>query len=174
MNNDNGEPNSSFAGILMRSFCIILAFFFYQTAYSQQRASFTHITTGDGTGLASNVVNSIYQDQKGFIWVGTANGLQRFDGSKFVSFHVAKPGEDEMPQAPISQIIAADSGRLMLVMASLRTFGIFDPATFSYKRIPLKPTKRIPAKSTFWMWKTSGGQIFLTASGYGILGYDKK
>ncbi|MFT3908509.1 MAG: two-component regulator propeller domain-containing protein [Ferruginibacter sp.] len=158
----------------MRSIFIILVFFFYNAAFSQQNAAFTHITTDDGTGLASNVVYSLYQDHKGFMWVGTANGLQRFDGSKFVSFRITKPGSEELPQAAISQIIPADSGRLMLVMATMRTFGIFDPSTFSYKKIPLKPSRPIPARAMFWMWRSSGGQIFINVSGYGILGYDKR
>ena len=157
----------------MRSILIILGFFFYNAAHSQQSAAFTRITTEDGIGLASNVVYSIYQDNKGFIWVGTANGLQRFDGSKFVGFNIAKPGNEALPQAAVSQIIPADSGHLMLVMATTRAFGIFDPSTFRYKKIPLKTAKPIPARSQFWMWKTSGGQIFVTISGYGIVGYDK-
>src|ERR1035437_6637309 len=31
-------------------------------------------------GLPSNSANCIYQDKKGFIWIGTNNGLARYDG----------------------------------------------------------------------------------------------
>ncbi len=31
-------------------------------------------------GLPSNSVNCVYQDRKGFIWLGTNNGLVRYDG----------------------------------------------------------------------------------------------
>ena len=34
-------------------------------------------------GLASNMVYAITEDQDGYIWIGTANGLNRFDGSIF-------------------------------------------------------------------------------------------
>jgi len=37
-------------------------------------------------GLASNEVNCILQDSKGFMWFGTNNGLSRFDGYKFKNF----------------------------------------------------------------------------------------
>jgi ligand-binding sensor domain-containing protein len=34
-------------------------------------------------GLSQSVVNCIFQDSKGFMWVGTQNGLNRFDGYSF-------------------------------------------------------------------------------------------
>ncbi|MBE9461578.1 two-component regulator propeller domain-containing protein [Dyadobacter subterraneus] len=37
-------------------------------------------------GLSSNNVNCIFQDKKGFIWLGTRNGLNRYDGSKVITF----------------------------------------------------------------------------------------
>lgn len=37
-------------------------------------------------GLSSNTVYDILQDSKGFVWIGTENGLNRFDGYRFVSF----------------------------------------------------------------------------------------
>jgi ligand-binding sensor domain-containing protein len=46
--------------------------------------SFRHITQADG--LLHNEVLSIAQDSKGFIWTATANGLQRFDGSRFTHY----------------------------------------------------------------------------------------
>ena len=37
-------------------------------------------------GLNSNLINSLAQDDKGFIWVGTDAGLYRFDGGTFQPF----------------------------------------------------------------------------------------
>lgn len=44
----------------------------------------THITTDDG--VANNSIRSVYQDSKGFIWMGTLNGLSRYDGNTFVTY----------------------------------------------------------------------------------------
>lgn len=44
----------------------------------------THMTTGNG--IANNSIRYIYQDSKGFIWMGTLNGLSRYDGNSFVTF----------------------------------------------------------------------------------------
>ncbi len=37
-------------------------------------------------GLASDRVNCIAQDSRGFLWIGTSEGLSRFDGSAFTNY----------------------------------------------------------------------------------------
>jgi len=49
-----------------------------------QQLHFTHI--GTANGLSDLDVNTILQDKRGFIWVGTADGLNRYDGYKFKTF----------------------------------------------------------------------------------------
>ncbi|MBL0333865.1 MAG: histidine kinase [Chitinophagaceae bacterium] len=53
------------------------------SAYTQQHLSyyFRRITHADG--LLHNQVFGITQDKKGFLWIATTNGLQRYDGSRF-------------------------------------------------------------------------------------------
>lgn len=46
---------------------------------------FDHITTKDG--LSNNFVNTIVKDRKGFLWIGTSDGLNRYDGKNFISFY---------------------------------------------------------------------------------------
>ena len=46
-----------------------------------------HLGTEDG--LSHQTANAIYQDEFGFIWIGTMDGLNRFDGHKTKVF---KPG----------------------------------------------------------------------------------
>ncbi|WP_321478712.1 two-component regulator propeller domain-containing protein [uncultured Bacteroides sp.] len=43
------------------------------------------ITIADG--LPNNSVRSFFQDSKGFMWLGTLNGLSRYDGNSFLSFY---------------------------------------------------------------------------------------
>ncbi len=38
-------------------------------------------------GLSNNSVRYIYQDSKGFMWMGTLNGLSRYDGNTFRNFY---------------------------------------------------------------------------------------
>ncbi len=158
----------------MRGLYIILLTLLSYAASAQQGFAFTHITTDDGMGLASNQVSSLYQDEKGFIWVGTANGLQRFDGSKFIHFSTRKAGSHELPHTSISQILPGDSGTIILSMATQREFGIFNPSTFVYTPIPLKTASALPPRAEFWLWKNSIGDLYCNVLRYGILKYNKK
>lgn len=50
----------------------------------QFRASLLHFSTEDG--LASNAISNITQDDYGYIWIATWNGLSRFDGYNFYNY----------------------------------------------------------------------------------------
>jgi len=43
--------------------------------------TFTHFT--EAQGLPSLHINAIFQDHLGYIWIGTLNGLARYDGYEF-------------------------------------------------------------------------------------------
>jgi ligand-binding sensor domain-containing protein len=40
----------------------------------------------ENQGLSSNRVQALAQDERGFLWIGTNEGLNRFDGSDFVHY----------------------------------------------------------------------------------------
>ncbi|GAB4019913.1 two-component regulator propeller domain-containing protein [Spirosoma koreense] len=73
-------------------------------AYGQ--VAFEHLTTADG--LSQSTVWNIVQDKKGFIWMATSDGLNRYDGYSFTVFR-NQPGQPA--SLPISNIAAvyADS-----------------------------------------------------------------
>ena len=50
---------------------------------------FTHLTLDDG--LSHNHIKAIVQDSYGFIWIGTKNGLNRYDGSSIRIFQCFDP-----------------------------------------------------------------------------------
>jgi ligand-binding sensor domain-containing protein/putative methionine-R-sulfoxide reductase with GAF domain len=50
-----------------------------------QSFQFKSFTTKEG--LSSNTPNAIIKDNEGFIWIGTQNGLNRFDGNTFDNFY---------------------------------------------------------------------------------------
>ena len=65
-------------------------------------------------GLSQSQVNCIYQDQEGFIWVGTYQGLNRHDGYEFQKF-VADPSDPySLVNEDIQGIIEGEDGTLWI------------------------------------------------------------
>ncbi|WP_111708312.1 two-component regulator propeller domain-containing protein [Lutibacter citreus] len=60
---------------------IIIYLLFISVCAAQGIITFDHLSTKNG--LSQNDVNSIYQDKEGFMWFGTHDGLNRYDGYKF-------------------------------------------------------------------------------------------
>lgn len=52
----------------------------------QQNFIFSHLDSGNG--LSENTAKSITQDSWGFIWIGTKNGLNRYDGNSIKHYNV--------------------------------------------------------------------------------------
>lgn len=57
-------------------------------AYATIEVRSKRLTTADG--LADNSIRYMYQDSKGFIWMATLNGLNRYDGNSFITFRPQK------------------------------------------------------------------------------------
>ncbi|MHA1988904.1 MAG: ligand-binding sensor domain-containing protein [Promethearchaeota archaeon] len=45
---------------------------------------FERINTSNG--LSNNIVRRIFQDSKGYLWIGTADGLNKYDGYNFITY----------------------------------------------------------------------------------------
>lgn len=61
---------------------------------------FNHYQVSDG--LSNNIINCIHQDRHGFMWFGTRDGLNRFDG---YSFRVFRNNPDEFQSIGSSYIV---------------------------------------------------------------------
>jgi ligand-binding sensor domain-containing protein len=72
-----------FSTLLIRSLFLLLTSIFTVSA-QPKHLQFKHMTTDDG--LSSSSVISVLQDHKGFMWFGTYDGLNRYDGFDFVVY----------------------------------------------------------------------------------------
>jgi ligand-binding sensor domain-containing protein/serine phosphatase RsbU (regulator of sigma subunit) len=65
-------------------FLIFLSLIFVQLFSIAQELKFIHINSDNG--LSMSVVNCIHQDNAGYIWLGTEDGLNRYDGRSITVF----------------------------------------------------------------------------------------
>jgi len=144
---------------------IFLFLVFSQILEANTTRFFNRITTNDG--LASNNVHAIWQDKKGYLWVGSSNGLQRFDGRYFLYFGIKKPAE--LPARPVRQIMEDREGNMWLNYGD--EFGIYNPADLSFKSIPYENQEDKYRSKRLWI--DSKGNVFIIMDRNRILYYDK-
>ncbi len=97
----------------MRNILAVTCFLFLlQLAYSQSYIpTVTQFNTKDG--LSNDKVYAIHKDIRGFIWIGTEEGLNRFDGKDFRVF--TPENLEGMTIRTINEIIEDDEGNLWLI-----------------------------------------------------------
>ncbi len=96
-------------------------------------ASFLLYTTDQG--LSNDNITSFAKDKLGYLWVGTVNGLNRFDGRNFKIFRHDPDNENSIPNNLILGITVAPDGWLWIST----DFGLckLDPFWLEIERIPI-------------------------------------
>lgn len=61
-------------------------------------------------GLPDNTVEAIVQDSKGYIWLGTTNGLCRYDGVAFTTFRHDPDNENSLSSSFVNSLAVAPAG----------------------------------------------------------------
>jgi ligand-binding sensor domain-containing protein/serine phosphatase RsbU (regulator of sigma subunit) len=84
------------------SFCFILFFLVLQPGAFAQFARFRHITMEEG--LTHNYVSAFAQDKKGFLWICTPDGLNRYDGDRITTFKASLTDSNTIPHNNVRHI----------------------------------------------------------------------
>ena len=149
-----------FASLLVCSFLTFDALG-YEIIFSQLSTS---------NGLSSNFVNCIGQSENGYIWVGTQNGLQRYDGYRFTPT-IRSSNKHRLPPLPVNQILkSANSQQLWLRMG--QTIGLFNIGDYSFLKAEIENSAAVLEKFNFKLYIDSRGIVFLLIEKYGILVYN--
>ena len=76
-----------------------------------RRPHYVFQRVGENFGLGSLTPSCILQDQDGFMWIGTPDGLLRFDGNHILRFGL----EQGLPSTNVGQLVLAPTGRIWIV-----------------------------------------------------------
>jgi len=97
----------------MRQLILIAIVYFLSGIYSanaKEEVKFHRLTVDQG--LSQNSVSSIIQTRNGFIWAGTQDGLNQFDGYTFTGFKHDPSRTDSLSNNDVKSVLEDRSGNL--------------------------------------------------------------
>ena len=100
-----------------------------------QRTRFTHL--GTAQGLSESRVDHMLQDRRGFIWIGTYNGLNRYDGYRFKTYKPDRNNPNSLGGLHVYALFEDRSGILWIGID--QELDRFDPATETFTHFRADP-----------------------------------
>lgn len=131
------------------------------SAASLQALPFTALNSGNG--LPSDAVMVSFQDQRGFIWLGTTSGLARFDGRHVQPF-VARPEQPDTLSHPFIHALL-DDGQGSLWVGTSDGLDRLALATEKIRRLTLPTGLALQQRRVVGLAPRSGTQLWTALAG---------
>lgn len=123
-------------------------------------------------GLSSTKISCITQDEKGFIWIGTEDGLNKFDGYRFAVYKRTPNDSLSLVSDHITALYRDSQQRLWV--GTIDGLQYYDPDNEGFIRASLnQPDYVIRNNQCIAIMEDSRGGLWFTASGLGVLYYDR-
>ena len=147
----------------MKNALLIFAFlsFYLSSVHASVEIRSNKLTTGDG--LANNSIRYMFQDSKGFMWMGTVNGLSYYDGNSFVSIY-PDPNLPVSLADPRIRNMEEDSNGFLWIATLSSLYSCYDlkhgrfvdfTGCGEYKQSYSK--KIIASDQSVWLWDNNNG-----------------
>lgn len=147
-----------------RILTVVFIFLFY---LAKAQAPFSHLNIEKG--LSNNSVNAIYKDRYGFMWFGTDDGLNRYDGFSFNVFKSNIKDPASLIHNRVGSIDGDDKG--VLWIGTSRGLSLFDhyTAKFTTPFIVQQGKKQSITDAVYIVKADAGGNIFVGVHRRGLL-----
>lgn len=154
---------------IIRNFLtIFLIAVLFQSSFSQdEKLKIEHISLEQG--VSNNLIFSIYQDSKGFIWFGTMFGLVKYDGVNYKTYRHDPLDSNSLSNDDIISIYEDKSGKLWLgtynggLNSYDRTTGLFK----RYLHDPQNPNS-ISSNTVWKIIQDRNGSMWFATEGGGL------
>lgn len=134
---------------------------------SSQQYKFTHYSSKDG--LPQNSILAIHQDKWGFIWMGTDDGLARFDGYRFLVYKHDEANPFSIKNNVI-RAITSDQNDMIWVGREGGGVKVLNPKTGDFHSLDLsmESGEKAHFTKTSTLLKDSNGNIWVGTNGFGV------
>ncbi|MEI7726936.1 MAG: two-component regulator propeller domain-containing protein, partial [Bacteroidota bacterium] len=106
---------------------LLLLTFQVNTLRAQEEKDYFFQKLTTVNGLSSNLIHCVFRDSRGYVWIGTSNGLNRYDGKNIKIYHHNAADPQSLPRESIRVITEDKEGHLWMGA----DYGLveFDPLT---------------------------------------------
>ncbi len=125
-----------------------------------QETHFTHLSLKEG--LSQTTVGSILQDRRGFMWFGTHDGINRYDGYNFVSYR-SDPVQGNSLLGNIVMDMLEDPSGILWIASEAGGLNKFDPVseTFTNYRHEADSPDSLKNNTVASIWRNKDGTLWL-------------
>lgn len=146
---------------------LVLTFCFISFLYATALASSCVVFTSERV-LPSNMVNQVFQDRDGVVWVATEDGLVRFDGADFVTYKKEDPDSSALQNNNVRLIHQIGDGRFLV--GTFTGLLSYDHSTRCFAEIPayIEGVKFQHGVNVSCIVSGSDSLVMVGTSGHGI------
>ena len=146
----------------MRFYAIIIFFLLSKTIYSQYY--FEHYNIAEG--LSQSIVYCILQDSKGFIWIGTQDGLNKYDGLNFHNYSNVADDTCSISNNWIYSIFEDSKGDIWI--GTRRGLNKYDSKTGCFQRFYMTGMDEQSSKSNaiYGICEDNDGDLWINSTQY--------
>ncbi len=158
-----------YSASMRHSILVFILHVFTFQLIAQTNWSFDHISTDEG--LSTGTANCVFKDSKGFIWIGTRDGLNRYDGYDIVVYKNDKNDPNSIAGNFINTIAEDAEGNIWIGTRN-NGISIFDWEAEGFQDQDVVTGSTLPEGQIRFIRKTTDNQMLLGIDGEGILLYD--
>jgi len=123
-------------------------------------------------GLSNSSVNSIFQDSENLIWIGTWDGLNRYNGNNFKIFRPELDNENSLSNQVILKIDEDYTGKIWIL--TMHGINRYDKKTDTFQRYYFTRKNKPPlSESEFNMALDASKKVFCAVKDWGIGYFDQ-
>lgn len=144
------------------SILCVLSFWLLIPCHAQEGKMFT-----TDKELSSSMINKIYQDRDGVVWIATEDGLNRYDGAKFTVYRNNKNNPHTLLNNFVRSILQDSKGHLFV--GNLNGMQIHDRATDQFFTIPMKLVDGKPIEPNVGsIIERKNGELMIGTAGHSL------
>jgi PAS domain S-box-containing protein len=157
---------------LLHLFIVLAAFMAAPTPARAEGVSFQHLSIENG--LSQGSVLCILQDNRGFMWFGTEEGLNRYDGNKFVYFKYRLKDPASLSDNSVWAVFEDSQG--VLWAGTLGGLNRFDRQIEKFTRFQNDPNNpgSLSHNSVYAITEDREGRLWVGTEGGGVNVYNRK